>query len=110
MPRKECCNGMGFGRFLIRLLIFVIVISTILQIFFNVRVQWPAVFVPGIFWNLIGILVLIWVISWFFRMSFYHGGWENAMEMRIVRRRYARGEITQAQFKRMIRDLQRHEH
>jgi uncharacterized membrane protein len=108
MPKEECC-GIGVGRLLIRLIIALVVASIVLQIFFSIRFDWPAVFVPGIFWNVIGILILIWVISWFFRMPYYHGHWEHAMEMRIIRRRYAKGEINQVQFKRMIKDLQKHE-
>jgi uncharacterized membrane protein len=108
MP-KDCCGGMGIGRFVLRLIIALVVVSIVLQIFFNISSNWPVGIGAGILWNIIGILVLIWVILWFFRMPYYHGHFEHAMEMRIIRRRYARGEITQAQFKRMIRDLQKHE-
>jgi len=36
----------------------------------------------------------------------WHEGYRR--EERILRRRYARGEITEAQFKRMMKTLQKH--
>jgi uncharacterized membrane protein len=63
------------------------------------------VFYPGWFWNLIGILIFVWFISWILRWPLRHRCWEHGHEIRILRRRYARGEITEAQFKKMMKVL-----
>ncbi len=107
MPKEECCNGMGISRLVIRILIAVFIAALVLQVFFNLRIGWPAIYFPGVFWNIIGILILIWIISWLFRWPWYHGRWEHAQELRILRRRYARGQITQAQYKKMMKTLNR---
>jgi uncharacterized membrane protein len=64
-------------------------------------------FGSGWFWNLVGLLFVIWIISWIFMpWRRRHGRWHEEPE-EILRRRYAKGEITQAQFKKMMNDLAR---
>jgi uncharacterized membrane protein len=45
--------------------------------------------------------VVIWIIEMPFRMVGY-----GRKDIRIIRRRYARGEISEAQFKRMMKNLE----
>jgi uncharacterized membrane protein len=57
-------------------------------------------------WRLIGIVLLLWFVSWIFVWPWRHNYFGGERAMRILRRRYARGEISRAQFKRMMKDLQ----
>jgi uncharacterized membrane protein len=98
----ECC-GRPFG-FVVRILIAFIVVSVVLNVFFG-YVSFPFTY-GNWFWNVIGIILILWVISWFFGpFGHRHGnmGWH---EMWILRRRFARGEITEAQYKRAMKVLE----
>ena len=66
--------------------------------------------VPSTFWVhlILGIIVLIfilWLIAWAIGLPFrlMHG--HGRRDIRILRRRYARGEISEAQFRRMMKNL-----
>ena len=52
-------------------------------------------------WNIVGLFVLLWFVSWIFRWPTRRYWYEE----RILRRRYARGEISETQFKRMTKVL-----
>ena len=67
----------------------------------------------GAFWDVLGLLIFLWMIGWVFRFAFapwgrwwgrshhdWHGGHGRHHAMRILRRRYASGEISSAEFKR----------
>jgi uncharacterized membrane protein len=107
MPKaKECCDGLSIGRLVIRIIIAILIAALVLQVFFNIRADWFTGVFSGLFWNIIGVLILIWIISWFFRWPWYHGHWDHAHALRILRRRYAMGEISESQFKRMMKTLE----
>jgi hypothetical protein len=87
--------GIGiFVRIILALIIAGIVLGLIFSFGFGFfRFNW--------IWDLIGLLLLIWFLSWIFRWPWHH----YRHEERILRRRYARGEINRTQFKRMMKDL-----
>ena len=112
----DCCDGGHWLRIAFRiifgLLIFTIVISVIFGAFYYYPMN-GMMFPAHWFWSLIGLFVLIWFVSWIFRGSWHrhgHGYWSDhwhdaGREIRILRRRYARGEITEAEFRRMMKVL-----
>jgi uncharacterized membrane protein len=95
-------------RFLVwvifRIIFSILIAVMVFNLFFNFALG-RAMFYNGWFWNIFGLLVLIWFLSWMFRPWHYHGYWDHGHEMRILRRRYARGEISEAQFKKMMKVL-----
>ena len=103
MRHEEDWDDRYWIRFALRIVIFVIIISVVFGIVFRAFTPMGgAMFYPGDWiWSLVGVFVLIWVISWTFRHPWGH----YMHEERILRRRYARGEITSTQFKKMIKDL-----
>jgi uncharacterized membrane protein len=111
----DCCEG-GHGLRIVfgiifGLLIFTIVISAVFGAFYYPMngMMFPSHWL----WTLIGLFFLIWFVSWIFRWPWHyrrHGYWRGhehdaGREIRILRRRYARGEITEAEFKRMMKVL-----
>ncbi|MEM0140602.1 MAG: SHOCT domain-containing protein [Thermoplasmatales archaeon] len=78
-------------------------------------------------WNIVGVLIglfflflFIWVILWFARSvgwisrsSGFTGHdwrwWDRDEAMEILKKRYAKGEITREQYKQMVDDLERNE-
>ena len=56
--------------------------------------------------GVIAVFFVIWLVCWIIRwpLRFMHGGFSNR-EFRILRRRYAKGEISESQFKRMMKNL-----
>lgn len=71
----------------------------------------PMMFGMGWAWGLLGLFFVLLFLSWVFRWPLMHGRWHmhGRRAEEILRRRYARGEITQAQFRRMMKELRRHE-
>ncbi len=72
----------------------------------------------GWLWTVFGVLVLLWILSWFFRFAFwrgswgsggrYYGGWRHQdSAAAIARERYARGELSRDQYDQLIRDLEK---
>jgi len=96
-------NAWEDSRFWLWVFFRIVFAAIIVIIALGILVERPMVFYPGWFWNLIGILIFVWFISWILRCPFRHGDWEHGI--RILRRRYARGEITGAQFKKMMKVL-----
>lgn len=104
MKNDKCCDG-RFGIWIVLRVIFAIVVAiVVLGIIFNILFGRLIIFYTGWIWNLLGILIFIWFISWIFRWPWRHEYW-NEREMWILRRRYAKGNITEAQFKRMMKVL-----
>jgi putative membrane protein len=65
----------------------------------------------GLLSSVIVILFLIWLISWVFGLAsghrHRHWDWDYSdRAIRILKRRYARGEISESEFKRMKRNLE----
>ena len=65
--------------------------------------------------GLFSLFFFFWVLSWFFRPWGWgwgyrrrYGRWRYDDAERILRERYARGEITKEQFEQMTRDLEQH--
>jgi uncharacterized membrane protein len=98
-------NAWEDSRFWLWVFFRIVFATIIVMIALGILVERPMVFYPGWFWNLIGILIFVWFISWILRWPFRHRCWEHGHEIRILRRRYARGEITEAQFKKMMKVL-----
>jgi len=61
--------------------------------------------IPMIITGLIGLTVLFLVLGLFIRWTRYGFGY-SGREYRILRQRYARGEITKEQYDQMLKDLQ----
>lgn len=68
----------------------------------------------GLLIGLLWLLIFIWIISWIFRSfryshMYYHNNrwdrWNHDDAVKILRERYARGEITKEQFDQMMKDL-----
>lgn len=55
------------------------------------------------------VLFLFRVWFWRSRRRYWRQRWDGNEATRILRQRYARGEITQAQFRQMLRDLRQRE-
>ena len=94
--------GMIFG-----ILFFIIILGIVFN-WMNPPAQSYCFFQNGL-WSLFGFFVLVWFLSWFFfrpwRRRYWH--WHAEDEMEILRRRYARGEITRTQFMTMAKDLEK---
>lgn len=102
-------EGFWLFRIIFRIMFIVFAISIVLWIFSNLSsgMSCQQIFLfPNWGWGFVGLFFFIWFLSWIFRISWY-GGYRH--EERILRRRYARGEITEAQFKRMMKTLQKHD-
>jgi len=101
-------EGFWFFRIIFRIIFIVLAISIVFWVFSNLNSGLscqPMLFFSSWGWSLVGLFFFIWFLSWIFRMP-WHDGYRH--EERILRRRYARGEITEAQFKRMMKTLQKH--
>jgi uncharacterized membrane protein len=95
-----------FFRILFALLLVGIIFS---MLFGGFGMMMPFYMSSGWIWRVIGIVLLLWFVSWIFVWPWRHRYWGEEREIRILRRRYARGEITRAQFKRMMKDLREHQ-
>lgn len=87
-----------------RVISSIIIVSIIFGILFSSVFNRPFSSYPEWVWNLVGLLAFVWFLSWILR-PWHFRYWEHGHEMRILRRRYARGEISEAQFKRMMKVL-----
>jgi hypothetical protein len=88
-----------------RVIFSVVIVVIVINIVFNFAFERASMFYPDWLWSLFGLLVFVWFMSWIFRPWRYYGYFGRDHEMRILRRRYARGEITEAQLKRMMKTL-----
>lgn len=97
--------GLLLGLVLI-IVIFSIVWAVLVQIG-TIRSQ--AFLFPSWIWGLVGLFFLLLLLSWILRLIFggpwRHGPWQEARAERILKRRYARGEISREQYKRMMKDI-----
>ncbi len=94
--------------FVFRIAFGLIVIAIILGVISNGifgGAQQPVLFSSWI-WKLVALLFLLWFLSWIFRWPWHHGHWDGEREIRILRRRYARGEISREEFLEMKKDLE----
>ncbi len=84
------------------------IIAAIVLIFLYGGGRYPG----GLFFALLAILLVLFVVRVAFRLS-RRRHWRQQREqnrpVRILRERYARGEITKEQFDQMMRDLRRHQ-
>jgi len=87
-----------------RIMMTILVVTLIVEIVSGATLQ-QTFFFHNWFWDIIGLFMLLWFLSWIFTGPRYHGHWGFMHEERILRRRYARGEITETQFKRMMKVL-----
>lgn len=94
-------------RPILKIIFVIAVLLIVLGIVFNgvFGMMRPMFFFSNWVWNIIGIFFLIWFISWIFNWPWRNKYWHEGYETRILRRRYARGEISEAQFKRMMKIL-----
>jgi hypothetical protein len=92
-----------FGLWIAFRIIFAIIIASIVFSIISNVVFERATFYNW-FWNLLIILFVVWLVSWLFRWPMGHY-WYHEREVMILRRRYARGEISEAQFKKMMKVL-----
>src|SRR5208282_3906633 len=60
---------------------------------------------PGEFLFVFAVIFLVRTLFWRSRRSYYRQRWQGNSAARILRQRYARGEITKEQFRQMLRDL-----
>jgi hypothetical protein len=90
-------------RHIFRVIITIIIVVTVLGFVFNFT-SGRMVIYPDWFWQVFGLFVAIWVISWIFR-PWHYGYFGYNHEMRILRRRLARGDISEAEFKRKMKIL-----
>lgn len=72
----------------------------------------PFPFDFGWVWSLVGVVFLLWFLSFFFGGWWWrphrYGWWVEPQDpVQILRVRYARGEITKDQYDEMMRDLAR---
>lgn len=86
------------------LIVIAIILGVISNGIFN-GAQQPPVF-PSWIWRLVAVLFLLWFLSWMFRWLWHHRHWDEEREIRILRRRYARGEISREEFLEMKKDLE----
>lgn len=91
-----------------RVIFALVIVGIVFSIFFGGFSTMPF-YNAGWAWEIVGFVFLLWLVSWVFVWPWRHRYWEERHEMRILRRRYARGEISRAQFKRMMKDLQHEE-
>lgn len=87
-----------------RVIFTIIIVVTVLSFVFNFASGRMMIFSTDWFWQLFGLFVTIWVISWIFR-SWHYGYFGHEHEMRILRRRLARGDISETEFKRKMKIL-----
>ncbi len=123
MAVKDGCEGCDHGSFcfcnvgkvLAGILVFIVVLALV---FWLVRTAMGVAFglaawtysPLGVIVGVITFLVVFWLILWIVRIPFRMFGHGGRKDLRIIRRRYARGEINEAQFKRMMKNLKEHDH
>ena len=113
----DCSCWGSLPRLVLRMVISVVVLVVVLSIVFSVLsgvfgIASGVTLIPEWAWAIIGLIVALWVLGWLFRLAFRPWGAHGEHWMRsgrretgILRRRYARGEITRSQFKTMMKDL-----
>lgn len=101
-------------RMIFGIIIFLIVVSIVVSIVGGVFFG-SSVMMMGtgwhFLWAVVGLLFLIWLLSWIFgfpwryryRHQYWMGGEDHAV--RILRRRYARGEISESEFRKRMKNL-----
>ena len=90
-------------RIAFRIVFALIIAIIVFTVIFNVILE-GSMHYDNWLWNLLIIVLVIWIVSWLFRWPMNHY-WYHEREVMILRRRYARGEITETQFKRMMKIL-----
>lgn len=96
------------GRAIIGLIVFIVVLAfafwlvrSILNLTFGPGSSSISQLVGGVIGFVIAICIIIWIIRLPFRFMYGFG----RSDIRILRKRYARGEISESQFKRMMKNL-----
>jgi len=106
--------GIVFG--IIGVVIALLVIGFILTAVFKVIPSLQGMSSISWIWDVIALLAVIWIFAWMMRMIFGDhrhrhrhwdewGYWDQGSEYRILRRRYARGEISKKEYEQIKRDL-----
>jgi uncharacterized membrane protein len=112
---EDCCaNGFSWlFKGLAVLLVFIglaVFVSAVLYTLMNPGSipfgSWN--FSSGWIWNIVGLLIFIWFLSWLLRLPFRgHRHWRYYDDEKgIARRRYADGEITRKQYLEIVKDLE----
>ena len=107
----HCChtakNVVGIALFIVVLLLVFWLVRFVLGVAFGIASQASSVLslAVEIVVFLAVFLFVVWIIKLPFR--FMYGGF-GRRDIRILRRRYASGEISEAQFKRMMKNLKAH--
>ena len=105
MAEDERWKDYTFFRYVMfKVILSIIVALLVINFFFNFTFG-RTMFYSDWLWGVFVFIVFIWVISWMFRSLFYHEYWGHNHEMRILRRRLARGDISEAEFKRKMKIL-----
>lgn len=120
MSKDDDCDYDEFhAHSLVRIIVGIIIFVAVLSIIF-----WIARFalneigiapysgVLHLIFGVVGFILLIWLIIWlihFLSHGHHHHMHDNHMHgdraERILRRRYAKGEISEAQYKKMLKNL-----
>jgi uncharacterized membrane protein len=103
---KNMKNEQMVAWVVFRVIVAIIFAIVVFGVVFGLAFGRLMMFYSGWVWDLLGILLIVWFISWIFRWPWHKGYWREH-ENRILRRRYMRGEITEAQFKRMTKVLEK---
>ena len=90
-------------RIAFRIVFALIIAIIVFTVIFNIILEGSLNYNDWL-WNLLIIVYEVWIVSWLFRWPMNHY-WYHERETMILRRRYARGEITEAQFKKMMKVL-----
>jgi uncharacterized membrane protein len=117
----DCGRHVGFCachpfRIIVGIIIFVIVLSVIFSVVRSVLVgavgmmsySYP---VLHLFFGILVFIFVVWLIVWIVRWPLHrmhahmHEHVHGDRAPRILRRRYAKGEISETQFKRMMKNL-----
>jgi putative membrane protein len=115
MPHEERWPGIG-----IAIMFMFIGIAIFIGIIFSIANGSFGFGSFGSVWNLLWLFFVIWFISWIFfrpwrygymhRHGYRHWHQDEEDAIEILKRRYAKGEITEAQFRKMMAELRKHEH
>jgi uncharacterized membrane protein len=112
------CDGDGFcfchaGKILVGIIIFIValtlvfwLIKAVLGVAFGIALSMFSV--SHLILGIIAFVFIVWLIVWIIRLPFHYMHRRDRRDIRILRRRYAKGDINEAQFKKMMKNLKEH--